>query len=152
MDDGRLNIADLGSSQFCAPCYDIINLLINEIGTIYERDVILTIDRVLHESYLSVYSFEVDVWSMVTVLLEIMTGIKPFYVPLSLINTCQEYSYILNRINQVLDMTDPLKCVENSNYRKLIGQMLTYNRNERITSEQALISLSSYGNEINVCF
>ena len=136
MDDGRLTIADFGSAQICS---DQTEPMINEIGTIYERDVNLTMDRVRHGSYSCFYSFEVDVWSMGTVLLEIITGIKPFHVPIGMINTGQEYSYILDRINQVLTIDNPLQCIDNAKHRKLILKMLTYNRNDRITSHQALI-------------
>lgn len=143
--NGKAKIADFGTSLQAVLSADDQRKKSIHVITRDQRPVELYYQPELH----SQYSFEVDVWSLACVVLELLTGITPFYGPI--MKDHDEKVTMLRVITKILG-TPPyglypgfpyhaestyLKCIKDDFARQTLLAMLNYNPKARLTAEES---------------
>lgn len=146
--NGRAKIADFGLSIQC-----ILSLWDNspkqaEVLTLWYQPPEF-LDKNYARNFMQ-YSFEIDIWSLACVLLEIETGTAPF--------TGDDAEEMLDAIGQVLgaapekdyptlafeEVAAPLQCIDDEMVSETLLGMLQWKPKQRLTAEEVFDRFASY--------
>ncbi len=138
MNDGRLNIADFGISTFYMASTSIESLSLE--GTYRYADINLL--RKPGRRY--TYSTKNDIWSSACTILEIELLI-PLVTEtperLSLNTGPKIYNSLIDQIESVFSINNPLACINDPKLRLILLQMFDFNPNTRIDANTAFINI-----------
>ena len=125
-DDGNAVIANFGSVDFYC---NVLTLRSPKIGTINYQDYNLLIHR--KKSQVIHCGYEIDIWSLACVILELMTGIYPYFQASTELE-------LINEIELKLFQNEPFQDIENLQLRDLIILMLEIKPFNRINIRECL--------------
>lgn len=127
--DGVARITDFGLSS--VGCYGYMDYTVRTCGivTLWYRDINLLTSACLY------YSFEIDVWSWVMIVMEVWTGVPPNY-------GCYEPRDVVKRYFDLLTGKQSWHRLFAGNLLDIILRVLTQIKNDRPTVDMCISSLS----------